>query len=39
VYDYHTVGAYDMITRNGADYARATDNYAGFIDEIAVFRS
>jgi len=39
VYDYHTVGVYDMITRNGVDYARSTDNYAGFIDEIAVFRS
>lgn len=39
LYDLHTVGTYDMITRNGVDFARSTDNSAGFIDEIALFRS
>jgi len=39
LYDLHTIGTRNMITLDGVDIAKFSDNIAGFTDEIAVFRS
>lgn len=39
VYDLHTVGVREMLTYGAKDVAAYSDNEAGFVQEIAVFRT